>query len=372
MTRLRGTDTAIARAAVRQSEPLPGASDAIPGSTHGFAGRIDGGVVRDVLGRVPVYTDARDRGRWSFNPGLLGEPEVVPAGHKRREKGDEQLWTLPDPDPVAADGSALDQIGAAVRASVDAVEGHPAIAFSGGVDSAAVATRLEGPLYVTGFPGSHDLKAAREAATSLGRELHVVALSHADIEQAIPRVVAATGRTNAMDVSIAVSLFLVAERAAADGHDRLVLGQGADELFGGYAKVAEAPQDSRVEADTVRGARREVVRTLPDELERDVLTLGAAGVEAVAPLLDDRVVAAALALPESSLVSPRGERKWGFRQAVKSWVPDSIASREKKAVQYGSLVERELDRLARQAGFKRRQDDHVERYVRSLVGSPVS
>jgi asparagine synthase (glutamine-hydrolysing) len=34
-------------------------------------------------------------------------------------------------------------------------------------------------------------------------------------------------------------------------------------------------------------------------------------------------------------------------------------------VQYGSLVARELDRLARQAGFKRRQDDHVSKYVAS-------
>jgi len=31
-------------------------------------------------------------------------------------------------------------------------------------------------------------------------------------------------------------------------------------------------------------------------------------------------------------------------------------------------VARELDRLARQDGFKRRMDDHVTKYVESLLG----
>ena len=127
--------------------------------------------------------------------------------------------------------------------------------------------------------------------------------------------------------------------------------------------MAKAPDDPRVEADTVRGARRETVLSLPDQLERDVLALRAAGVEPVAPLLHDDVVRAALDLPGDLLVTDRGERKWALRLAAREWLPDALAFREKKAVQYGSLVARELDRLARQAGFKRRMDDHVSKYV---------
>jgi len=138
-------------------------------------------------------------------------------------------------------------------------------------------------------------------------------------------------------------------------------------LFGGYAKVARAPDDDRVAAETVRGARREVVGTLPAQFERDLRALRGAGVEPVAPFLADGVVAAALELPGALLVSARGERKHALRRAVRAWVPDPVAFREKKAVQYGSLVSRELDRLARRDGFKRRLDDHVGRYVRSFV-----
>jgi asparagine synthase (glutamine-hydrolysing) len=257
--------------------------------------------------------------------------------------------------------------------SVDALSTEGlAVAFSGGVDSAVLAARLDAPLYVAGFPDSHDVAAARSAAELLGADLTVVELTHEAIERAVPRIARATGRTNAMDVQIALPLFLGAERVAGDGFDRLAVGQGADELFGGYAKVAKAPTDPRVDADTVAGATREVMSSLPSQLELDVLALRAAGVEPVAPLLDDRVVAAALDLPGDLLVAGTGDdavRKYALREAAREWLPTEIATREKKAAQYGSLAARELDRLARQAGFKRRQEDHVGQYVRSLTAA---
>jgi asparagine synthase (glutamine-hydrolysing) len=219
---------------------------------------------------------------------------------------------------------------------------------------------------VAGFPDSHDIETARAAAGEMDLDLRVVELGHRDVERAVPEVARATGRTNAMDVSIVLPLYLIAERTAADGFDRLAVGQGADELFGGYQKVARAPDDHRVDADTVRGARTETVMSLPDQLERDVLALRAAGVEPVAPLLDDRVVAAALSLPGDLLVDG-DERKVALRRVAGRWLPDALATRDKKAIQYGSLVSRELDRLARQAGFKRRLDRHVDRYVESLL-----
>ena len=236
------------------------------------------------------------------------------------------------------------------------------------MDSALLAARLDAPLYVAGFSDSADVAAAREGARLLGREadLRVVKLDHDRLVAALPEVVTATGRTDPMDVGIALPLFLVARRVAADGHDRLALGQGADELFGGYDKVAGAPEDPRVAADTVRGARREVLGSLPNQLPRDVLALRAAGVEPVTPLLDDRVVRAALALDGDALAGG-GERKRALRLAARAWLPDRLAFRKKRAVQYGSHVDRELARLARWNGFKPRMEDNVERYVASLV-----
>lgn len=352
-----GANPADVRHAIESRTALSGAD--------GFAGEIDGRLVRDVLGRYPVFSEPDDPRTWSFDPTDLSEPVAVPAGHTRDETGDTELWPLPDPVPAPATEQTVQTVRNALVDSVDDVPDGLPIAYSGGVDSSILAARVNGPLYVCGFEGSHDIEAARAGASLLDQELEIVEFSHADIERHIPTVADAIDGTNPMDIQIALVLFFVGTAAASDGHDRLVLGQGADELFGGYAKIEKAADTDRIEADTAREAARETITSLPDELERDVLALRAAGVEPVVPLLDDRVVETALALPGALLVSG-DTRKVALRRAA-DFLPDELRYRDKKALQYGSLLAREFDRLARQAGFKRRMDDHLERYVESLL-----
>lgn len=389
---LRGTSPDRVRDALRDGDPLPGG--------RGFAGRLDDPpdrdgpvLVRDVLGRQPLFVErgaidpaadsapATDRtptdpDAWSFSRTSLDDPTPVPAGSVASAAGVERVWTLPDETPAdaepaqAAVDDAVDEALGAIADGRDGLgdsTGGLAVAFSGGVDSGLVAAGApDAPCYVAGFEGCHDVAAARDAAAAMDRDLRVVEISHGELLRAVRAVADATGRRNPMDLAIAVPLYLAAEAAAADGLDRLAVGQGADELFGGYSKVVDPATDDRVDADTVRGARTETVRTLPTQLERDVLALRAAGVEPVAPLLDDRVVAAALALP-GELLASGGERKVALRRAAAGRVPESVRTADKKAVQYGTYVSRELDRLARRAGFKRRMDDHVGRYLDDLL-----
>jgi asparagine synthase (glutamine-hydrolysing) len=353
---IRGADAGAVRRALRTNDPLSG--------TAGFAGSLDGRLVRDVLGRQPVFGTPD---RWGFAPLDPDDPDPVPAGHIRSETGDYRCWSLPDPTPASDDAAVVAAVREAVETSVRAVDADGlAVAFSGGLDSALVAAGVpDVPCYVAGFPESDDVAAARTAADAMDRDLRVVELAHADLERAVPEVVAATGRTDPMAVAIALPLYLTAVRAAADGFDRLALGQGADELFGGYQKVADPTDDDRVAAATVRGAVRETVLGLPRQLERDTLALRAAGVAPVTPLLHDRVVAAALPLP-GHLLATGAERKIALRRAAAGWLPESVVAADKRAVQYGTDAMRELDRLARRAGFKRRVDDHLGKYVRSL------
>ena len=397
--KLHGAPRPVVREAVAVGEPLPG--------TTGFAGELDGQLVRDVLGRVPLYVErsvvsgsrespesdgsesvspgARepaDSGgceavtsgghestdaTWAFSPRELTDPTLVPPGSVGPPGAPERVWQLPDPAPDTDRDRALDRLDAAICASAAGVDSDGlAVAFSGGLDSAVLAALVAAPLYVVGFPDGADVEAAREAADAMGRmdDLRVRELDLDRVERAVPTVASAIGRTNAMDVGIGLSLNLVAEAAADDGYDRLLLGQGADELFGGYEKVQRL--DHRVEADTVRGAVREQIASLSSQLPRDVLAIDAAGVDPVTPYLQDEVVRAALSLPTELLVS-EGIRKRGLRLVGGRHLPESVASREKKAIQYGSQVARELDRLARRAGYKRRMDGHVRTYVESRL-----
>jgi len=426
---LRGADAAIIRAAMRARDPLPGTGgfagslqvdvSVVPGDRSSSGDRparagSDRGanrvsvLVRDVLGRQPLFVEATapdptKPDAWGFDPGSLATPEPVPPGTVVTADGVVECWSLPEPpaaEPTQAQGAVESALTAALATlnggrAADAAEdvgdagavgdastveddaqgdyngqasaGRLAVAFSGGVDSALVASGVpDAPCYVAGFEGCHDVAAAREAARAMDLTLRVVEITHDTLRRAVVDVALATGRRNPMDLAIAVPLYLTAEAAAADGVDRLAVGQGADELFGGYSKVVDPADDHRVDADTVRGARIETVRTLPTQLERDVRTLRAAGVEPVAPLLDDRLVASALRLPAQLLATPT-QRKVALRRAASGLVPESVRTAEKKAVQYGTYVSRELDRLARQRGFKRRLDDHVGQYVEALL-----
>ncbi|MFO7834036.1 MAG: asparagine synthase-related protein, partial [Halohasta sp.] len=346
--RLRGVTPAVVRAALDASDPLPGASGRGSTDMGGFGGVVDDRVVRDVLGRQPVYTEAgavdpTADGAWAFAPSDLDDPVVVPPGTVRTAAGDSQRLELPEPpveDPEPAQRAVDDALTGALGLGAEGQPADTAVAFSGGVDSALVAAGLpDAPLYVIGFEGSHDIAAARAAAAEMGRtaDLRVLELNHETLREAVPRVAEAINRTNPMDVSIALPLLLVAERVRADGYDRLALGQGADELFGGYSKVVEPAEDHRVEADTVRGAVSETIDSLPEQLERDVCGLQAVGVDPVTPCLQDRVVDAALRLPGELLASGE-ERKIALRRFARRQgvLPESVASTDKKAVQYGS------------------------------------
>ncbi len=353
---MQGADPAAVEAAIASGTPFTG--DA------GFGGALpDGRLVRDVLGRYPVFLEDGAPTAWAVDPRELSTPRPLAAGTVMDAGSVERVWELPRSSPFEDDPTGRRALEGAILDRASALEDDVPIGFSGGVDSALLARLGEGPLYTVGFPDEPDLAAAREVAETLDRTLRVIELTHEDLRGAIPAVARATGRENAMGLAIGLSLYVLADAVAADGYDRVALGQGADELFGGYEKIARL--DHRVAADTVDGARREVVGELPSGLARDVLAVRAGGVEPVMPYLGDGVVEAALRLEGDQLVDDR-RRKSLFRDVAGRHLPASVAQREKKAIQYGNGVARELDRIARQAGFKRHMGNHVAQYVRAL------
>ncbi|MFB6112262.1 MAG: asparagine synthase C-terminal domain-containing protein [Halobacteriaceae archaeon] len=349
---MRGAAEKPVRAAIRAGDPLSGCD--------AFAGELaDGRLVRDALGRQPLFVDGTE---WDWHSGRLADPDPFPPGAVGHP-GDtpRTVLSLPAARPRAAD-TAMAALEEALTIVLQDVPSTLPVGFSGGVDSALLATATAGPCYVVSFPDGPDLEAARSAAATLGRDLRSVELDLQTLSDSIPAVVSVLGTTAPLDVAIALTLYHLARAVTADGYDRVLLGQGADELFGGYQKVADAPDDDRLAADTVRGGRDEMLATIPAQTVRDHAALDAGGVTPVTPYLRDRVVSAALDLPPELLVAD-GTRKVALRRFARQRLPQAVADREKQALQYGSRMSRELDRLARQAGYKRREDRHIRRYL---------
>lgn len=115
----------------------------------------------------------------------------------------------------------------------------------------------------------------------------------------------------------------------------MLLGQLADELFGGYMKYATAARKDEglavkmMEADVEDSARRAFVR---DE------EACARFIEPRFPFADDEVVSFALGLPLSYKISGQ-QRKLILRIAAENLgLPDELAQAPKKAAQYSSGI----------------------------------
>jgi asparagine synthase (glutamine-hydrolysing) len=81
------------------------------------------------------------------------------------------------------------------------------------------------------------------------------------------------------------------------------------------------------------------------------------------PYLDVRVVRAARAIPAGEKVQG-GRRKIPLRQVAERHIPSEFAWYEKKAMQYGSGVWKELQRLAKKNGYKASIQDYIDHISR--------
>lgn len=249
------------------------------------------------------------------------------------------------------------------------------IAFSGGIDSTflAVLAKSIDPsilLYAVGLPNSHDLAQAELAAEAIGMRdsLKTHILSPEEIEAAIPDVIYSTESTDPMKIAIGLPLYFVAKTVKEDGKRVLLTGQGADELFGGYSRhegfLEQGPEvlDMEIYSDLKR------ISTI--NLERDDMVTMANSVELRVPFLDKEVIRTGLAIrPELKVLKKDGLyiRKYILRKAADGLLPPELLWKEKKAVQYGTGVQKVLDRLARNAGFSKKEGNHIEKYLKGVA-----
>jgi len=219
------------------------------------------------------------------------------------------------------------------------------ISFSGGVDSsllAKICSDLTETYCITvGAEDSADIKNARISAENLGLSLKEIIIDEGYVLDGAREVCGITGLDDPLTVSFELPTYF-ALRSAEEGI--IVTGQGADELFGGYAKYEGIPAD-------------EFSRLRREDLERalgptDVVESRMAShwkKEIVKPFLCNRVVSFAMALPFEAVI-PSTKRKAVVREALRALGLADIADLPKKASQYGSGVSDFLKKAAKRRG----------------------
>ena len=242
--------------------------------------------------------------------------------------------------PGVPDLPLEDAIREAVR--LRAVNGS-VVTLSGGVDSTLVAALAGLPAVAVGAEESHDWKAAETAAEILGIPLKLHEITADEVEAALPEVVRIIPRKTPMDVEIALTGYFICRLAKDAGAERILTGQAADELFAGYARYGETK--------TLREDLEKDFQGLAAQRERDGSIASNFGVWYSLPYMDERVVRSAKRLAPEELVA--GDlRKIALRKIAEKYLPEELAWKPKKAMQYGSGVTKLLAKIAKKHGCR--------------------
>ncbi|HEY6283280.1 MAG TPA: asparagine synthase C-terminal domain-containing protein [Nitrososphaerales archaeon] len=246
--------------------------------------------------------------------------------------------------PLLGFDEAAQKLAVLVERSVkNAVAGEEkvAVAFSGGLDSSVVAACAKRHVKIVGCSAfsrdSRDETRARDAARDLGIELVTTSITKEAVSIELTGIELPFEPT-LMDRSLWCLYSLVSKSARSAGARVILLGQLADELFGGYAKYEEAFRVNGEEA-----AKSMMESDVKEYAQRGRIRDFAACVKWVQPKLPfegREVVDFGLSLPVSYKIR-EGVRKAILRTAaIVVGVPEELASTPKKAAQYSSGIQK--------------------------------
>jgi asparagine synthase (glutamine-hydrolysing) len=321
---------------------------------------------RDPLGIKPLYV-ARIGGGHAFASELkafdgipLRSVEAVPPGSLFDSRtGWRQWYRTPAGAAEPEEGFDVDHCARELRLVLEEAVAKWMVAdvevgsfLSGGLDSsiiAAVAQRVRaaqglGPLktFAVGTEGSPDLLAARAVAAHIGSDHRERAFTAADVAEALPHVIY---HLESADVDLVRSAIptLFAARLARAEVKAVLTGEGADELFAGYAYHHAYVDDPRALAE-------ELTRSLGTmhniNLQRVDRVTMSESLEARTPFLDRDLIDFAQSVPatlkmrrtdpEALESTGATTEKWILRRACADLLPTELVWRKKAQFDEGS------------------------------------
>lgn len=277
---------------------------------------------------------------WTQESGLVRFQHTVPRGLEKQD-------TFDSPSELGAEISEeiLSGIRHELVTAVDAqmMDGEDVGVFlSGGLDSSIIAAivarwykehRGENlKTFAVGLGDAPDLQAARTVADYIGSEHYEKIYRIEDALEILPEVVRTLENFDPSLVRSSVSNYMVAELAS--HHVNVVMiGEGADEIFGGYDYLEDFRKEEELQEELIGGL--EVGHN--GGLQRvDRMTM-AHGLEARMPFLAPGMVELGFSIPASwKHIGKDQPEKRLLRQAFDGWLPDDVLWRKKAQFGEGS------------------------------------
>ncbi|MFX1285200.1 MAG: asparagine synthase C-terminal domain-containing protein [Promethearchaeota archaeon] len=236
--------------------------------------------------------------------------------------------------------------------------------YSGGLDSSIIAkimTILIPPSSIivvsVGLRDSIDLNNAILGAEILGIDLNICFLTEERVLETTEILKQINIINHPVALSIAIPIFLGMQTLANKLNVKTVLlGQGADELFGGYQRYVQLYEKKGL--DAIKKAMTGDLRALQeDQIIREQKMAQFFGLNLIYPFLDPKIIKRANSYPISNHISytPQEKviRKVLLRNLGKKLdLPEIIVERPKKAIQYGSGTIKLLKKIAKSNNYR--------------------
>jgi len=232
-----------------------------------------------------------------------------------------------------------------------AQEKKVALLFSAGIDSTLIALQLkalgkEVNCYITGVGSGKDFEEGKKFCRKHEMKLHEVKVTEKELEETLPEIVELVGSASPVEVGIAATLFFGLRAVSKNGFEKAFLGQGADELFAGYAKMRECKKLER--------ECRKLFGELPKIFEkREKKIAEKFCLKLAMPFMEKEIADFALGLKKEFKIV-RGENKVLLRRALLALgAGNEVAERKKTAMQYGSGIDKALEKIAKKQGMSK-------------------
>ena len=201
------------------------------------------------------------------------------------------------------------------------------VSFSGGIDSTLVAFLAKKyknvELIAVGLKNSHDLEAAKSASRIININLKVKEVSPDDfISEGL--ILQKKLSLSQFEVGFMLPFWIAAKNAT---NPILMCGQGADELFGGYARFREVNKKINLKKEV-----GDLLKIIP---KRETKIAKIFGLKLSCPYLSTSVIEAASVYSQEEHIGEIGKEQLR-KAAIKLGLNKDIALRKKKAAQYGS------------------------------------
>ncbi len=315
-------------------------------------------VARDHMGIIPLYMGWDKNGTFYVASelkaleGQCNKIEVFPPGHYYTRKDGLQRWYTRDwmeYEAVKENQTSIDTLREALEAAVhrQLMSDVPyGVLLSGGLDSSITSAiakkyaskRIESGdqdeawypqlhSFSIGLKGSPDLAAAKKVSEHIGTIHHEITFTIQEGLDAIRDVIYNLETYDITTIRASTPMYLMARVIKSMGIKMVLSGEGADEIFGGYLYFHKAPNAEEFHKETVR----KLDKLYQYDCLRANKSLMAWGIEGRVPFLDKEFMDVAMRInPQDKMINGERMEKWVLRKAFESYLPESVAWRQKE------------------------------------------